>query len=112
MATNGKGLSRREALKTALGTGALAAAPLIVPAAALGRDGAVAPSDRVSVGGLGIGSRGTSDLRSFLSQADVQFVAVCDVRNERREAIKTATTIARCTPTSRSCGRARISTPC
>lgn len=89
MATNGKGLSRREALRTALGTGALAAAPLIVPAAALGRDGAVAPSDRVSVGGLGIGSRGTSDLRSFLSQADVQFVAVCDVRNERREAIKT-----------------------
>src|ERR1035437_4529817 len=88
MATNERGLSRREALRTALGNGALAA-PLILTASARGRGGAVAPSDRVTVGGLGIGSRGTSDLRSFLAQADVQFVAVCDVRNERREAIKT-----------------------
>src|SRR6185369_4462203 len=88
MATNGKGLSRREALRAALGTGAIAAAPLIVPASALGRGGAVAPSDRVTVGGLGIGSRGAADLKSFLSLADVQFVAVCDVRNERRETIK------------------------
>src|SRR4249919_1854939 len=87
MATNGKGLSRREALRTVLGTGALAA-PLIVPASALGRGGAVAPSDRVTVGGLGIGSRGAADLKSFLSLADVQFMAVCDVRNERRETIK------------------------
>src|SRR5260370_28244265 len=88
MVTNGKGLSRREALRTALGTGVLAASPLIVPASALGRGGAVAPSDRVTVGGLGIGSRGAADLRSFLSLADVQFTAVCDVRNERREAVK------------------------
>ena len=88
MATNGKGVSRREALWAALGTGAVAAAPLIVPASALGRGGAVAPSDRVTVGGLGIGSRGAHDLKSFLSLADVQFVAVCDVRNERRETIK------------------------
>ena len=88
MATDGKGLSRREALRAALGTGAIAASPLIVPASALGRGGAVAPSDRVTVGGLGIGSRGASDLKSFLSLADVQFVAVCDVRNERRETIK------------------------
>ena len=65
MATNRKGLSRREALRTALGTGALAAAPLIVPASALGRGGAVAPSDRVTVGGLGIGSRGTADLQQL-----------------------------------------------
>jgi predicted dehydrogenase len=28
-------------------------------------------------------------LKSFLAQGDVQFVAVCDVRNERREAVKT-----------------------
>jgi len=40
MATNGDGLSRREALRAALGTGAIATAPLIVPASALGRDGA------------------------------------------------------------------------
>ena len=74
--------SRRDVLKT------LVAAPLLVPASALGLGGAVPPSDRVTLGGLGIGSRGARDLQSFLSQADVQFLAICDVRNERREAIK------------------------
>jgi predicted dehydrogenase len=67
----------------------LAAAPLVVPASALGMGGAVPPSDRITVGGLGLGGRGTYVLRSFLSEADVQFLAICDVRNDRREAIKT-----------------------
>lgn len=60
---------------------------MIVPASALGL-GATPPSDRVTLGGLGIGSRGTRVLESFLKQGDVQFLAICDVRNERREAIK------------------------
>ena len=63
-------------------------APLIIPATALGLNGATPPSDRVTLGGLGIGSRGTSVLRSFLIQKDVQFLAICDVRNSQREAIK------------------------
>src|SRR5260370_27349324 len=84
MVTNGKGLSRREALRTALGTGALAASPLIVPASALGRGGGVAPSDRVTVGGLGIGSRATSHPRGLLSLADGQLVAGLAGRHERR----------------------------
>ena len=80
-----KNVSRRDALKTASG---VIAAPLIVPASVLGLGGAVPPSDRITVGGLGIGSRGARDLQSFLVQTDVQFLAICDVRNERREAIK------------------------
>lgn len=68
--------------------GAFAAAPMIVPASALGLGQAVAPSDRVTVGGLGIGSRGAGVLRSFFAHRDVQFLAICDVRNERRETIK------------------------
>jgi len=48
----------------------------------------VAPSRRIVLGGLGLGGRGTADLRCFLANADVQFVAICDVRRERREAIK------------------------
>ncbi len=63
-------------------------APLIIPASALGLAGAVPPSDRVTLGALGIGSRGARVLNSFLAQSDVQFLAICDVRNERREAIK------------------------
>jgi predicted dehydrogenase len=63
-------------------------APQIIPSSALGRDGAVAPSERVVVGGIGIGNRGTYDLGCFLEQKDVQFVAVCDVKAARREAVK------------------------
>ncbi|MBI1898661.1 MAG: Gfo/Idh/MocA family oxidoreductase [Acidobacteria bacterium] len=82
-------VSRRRLLKTALRAGgAVVAAPMIVPASALGLAGAVPPSDRVTLGGLGIGNRGARDLQSFLGQPDVQFLAICDVRNERREAVK------------------------
>ena len=65
-----------------------AAVPLFVPASALGLAGAVAPSDRINVAGLGIGGRGESVVNSFLVHDDVQFRAICDARNERREAIK------------------------
>lgn len=81
-------ISRRGLLRTALEAGALVVAPQIMPGSALGRGGAAPPSDRVTLAGLGIGSRGTRVLESFLSQPDVQFLAICDVRNERREAIK------------------------
>ena len=40
------------------------------------------------LGGIGIGSRGTYDLGCFLEEPDVHFVAVCDVKAARREAIK------------------------
>lgn len=61
---------------------------MFIPAAALGQGGATPPSDRVTLGGLGIGSRGGRVLQSFLERSDVQFLAICDVRNERREAVK------------------------
>ena len=45
---------RRRFLKSALSAaGAAVAAPMIIPSSALGRDGAVAPSERVVVGGIG-----------------------------------------------------------
>jgi len=40
------------------------------------------------MGILGSGGRGTYDLGIFLQQPETQFVAVCDVRSERREAAK------------------------
>jgi len=80
---------RRGFMKTALSAaGAAVMAPTIIPATALGRDGAVAPSERVVVAGIGIGNRGTYDLGCFLEQKDVQFAAVCDVKESRRVAIK------------------------
>ena len=64
------------------------AVPCIIPASALGHDGAVAPSERIVMGGIGIGGRGTYDLRSLLGERDVQWVAVCDVRKNQRQAAK------------------------
>ncbi len=80
--------TRRTMISLMAKTGAAVAAPWFIPSSARGRDGAIAPSERIALGGLGLGGRGTGDLRSFLENPDVQFVAICDVRKERREAIK------------------------
>ena len=48
----------------------------------------MAPSNRIVLGGIGIGNRGTYDLGCFLPEPDVQFVAVCDVKAARRDAVK------------------------
>jgi Oxidoreductase family, NAD-binding Rossmann fold/Oxidoreductase family, C-terminal alpha/beta domain len=82
-------IPRRQFLKTALSSaGAAVLAPTIIPGSALGLDGNVAPSERVVVGGIGIGNRGTYDLGCFLEQGDVRFAAVCDVKETRRTAVK------------------------
>ena len=81
-------LHRRQFLKTSLSMSAVFSVPTIIPSSALGLDGAVAPSERIVVGGIGIGNRGTYDLGCFLEQKDVQFVAVCDVKESRRTAVK------------------------
>lgn len=83
-----KANSRRHFLKAATAAGVAAMTPTIIPSSALGLDGAVPPSERVVVGGIGIGNRGTYDLGCFLEQKDVQFVAVCDVKESRRVAVK------------------------
>lgn len=82
-------LPRRGFLNTALSTaGAAVLAPTVIPGSALGLDGAVAPSERIVVGGIGIGNRGTYDLGCFLEQKNVQFAAVCDIKESRRTAVQ------------------------
>ena len=88
MSKNVTQLHRRQFLKTSLSASAVFAAPMIIPSSVLGLDGAVPPSERVVVGGIGIGNRGTYDLGCFLEQKDVQFVAVCDIKEKQRIAIK------------------------
>ena len=110
---------RRPFLKAALQASTIFAVPHIIPASALGKDGAVAPSERIVLGGIGIGNRGTYDLGCFLPQPDVQFVAVCDVKAARRDGrqadgrrASTATRTAPPIATSASCWPATTSTPC
>ena len=85
MAASRTQLGRRQLLKSGL---AAAAAPMIIPSSALGLDGAVPPSERIVVGGIGIGRRGEYDLGCFLSQPDVVFAAICDVKKGGRDAVK------------------------
>ncbi len=69
---------RREFLRRT--SGALATAPLFVPASILGKDGETAPSERITVGCIGVGGHGTHrNLHHFLQQKDARVVAVCDV---------------------------------
>src|ERR1700704_1638948 len=79
--------NRRDFLATAAKAGAILAMPQFIPARVLGREG-VAPSEQIVLGGIGIGNRGTYDLGCFLEEPDVRFVAVCDVKAERRRAVK------------------------
>ena len=82
-------IARRHFLKQGLSAvGAALAGPYIIPASALGADGDVSPSERITLGGIGIGSRGGYDLSCFLNEKDVRFVAIADVKAVRREAVK------------------------
>jgi predicted dehydrogenase len=66
-------------MKATAATGAVLAAPTIIPATALGKDGAVAPSNRITMGCVGIGWQGTTNMKNFMKEDDCQVVAVCDV---------------------------------
>jgi predicted dehydrogenase len=56
-----------------------ATAATIIPATALGRDNRPAPSERITLGVVGLGSRGFNLLDAFLGHGEAQIVAVCDV---------------------------------
>ena len=78
--------SRREfVLKSVAAT---AAAATIVKSHVIGREGAVAPSEKIVFGIVGIGPRCTYDVKAMLPFADVQCVAIADVQATRRNAGK------------------------
>jgi len=80
--------SRRQFLQTAGAAGAALAVPYFVPASSLGNDERAAPSERIVMGGIGIGNMGSGDQNAFKGRNDVQYVAVCDVRTDKRDAAK------------------------
>jgi hypothetical protein len=88
-------LTRRRFLRqTATAIGAAVAAPAIIPASALGRNGLVAPSERITMGFIGIGGQGGGHLfggawtyvpGGYLGRKEIQVVAACDVWRNKRE---------------------------
>ncbi len=75
-------VTRRRFIKTAA---AALGFPTIIPASALGRDGAVAPSNRMTMGLIGVGGRMGGVWGAFAGTGQVQGVAVCDVWAPNRE---------------------------
>ena len=78
-------MNRRQFLRTnaALATGAIAL-PTIIPSSALGLDGAVAPSNRITVGLIGAGDRGMHVIKKeFIPNKNAQVVAACDAFKRR-----------------------------
>lgn len=79
-------ITRRDFLgRTAAAVGCSLAFPAIVPSSVFG---AAAPSNRIVMGAIGVGSQGTGDMRGFLSKSEVQMVAVCDVDKGHRDQAK------------------------
>jgi hypothetical protein len=88
-------ITRREFLKKATsGIAAAVALPNIITSSALGGNGSLPASDRITMGFIGLGGQGSGHLLGgawtyvpggYIARDDVQVVAVCDVRKERRD---------------------------
>ena len=76
-------ISRREFLKTAAVGVAI---PYIFPSPVLGSSGREAPSNRLTLGLIGLGSMGMRHLKGFLQEEDCRIIGVCDVDASRRTA--------------------------
>ncbi len=89
-----KDVTRRSFLTTTL---AAAAAPMILPSSVLGRAGAVPPSERITMGFIGLGTQGGGHLfgggwtyvtGGYLGRDEVQVLGVCDVWRGKRDKAK------------------------
>jgi len=77
---NRSGFSRREFVRqSALGAAALGLA---------GRARAASPNEKVQIGIIGVGGRGSHLLRKLSRMENVQIVAVCDLKSDRLENAK------------------------
>ena len=81
-------LTRREFVKGAAAAAGAVGVPLIIPAASLGAGGKVAPSNRITIGCIGVGGQGTGNMRAFLGIEEARVVAVCDAYEDRRQRAK------------------------
>ena len=107
-AVNNTGMTRRGFFGA---VGAAAAAPYIIPATALGGEGRPAPSERITMGFVGVGGQGMGDMGGFMGFPEVQVVAVCDVdarhRTAAQERVENHYAQARASGTYQGCGAYR-----
>ena len=70
-------VNRRDFLRAAT---AAAVAPMIVPRHVIARSQTTPPSDRITLGHIGVGRMGGGHVRGFLKMPDVRILGICDVR--------------------------------
>ena len=80
-------VNRRDFLRTAT---VAAVAPMIVPRHVIARSQGTPPSDRITIGHIGVGRMGGGHVRGFLKMPDVRVMAISDIREETLERFKTA----------------------
>ncbi len=78
-------LTRRDFLHHAAAIGAAVSLPSIVPSTVFGAN---APSNRITMGMIGMGGQMGGHLSSMLSHRDVQVLAVCDVDQGKLQSAK------------------------
>jgi predicted dehydrogenase len=75
-------ITRRNFLRNASLTGAVALTPGILPARLFGQD---APSNTINVACIGVGRMGRGDMNEFMGFSNVRVVAVADVDSKRAD---------------------------
>ncbi|HPC93990.1 MAG TPA: Gfo/Idh/MocA family oxidoreductase [Sedimentisphaerales bacterium] len=79
-------INRRVSRRRFLGaTAGVVAFPYIVPSSVFG---AGAPSGKITIGCIGVGSQGMGNMNGFLEKNDARILAVCDVDRRHRDAAK------------------------
>lgn len=79
--------NRRDALRVGAAAAAGIAVPYFVPSSSLGNADTPPPSQRITLGHIGIGGRGRAVYSGFRSVAGAQSVAVADCYQNRRESM-------------------------
>ena len=69
-------LTRRAFLKSSAGAAGAFFVPTIVSSSVFG---AYAPSNRITIGSIGLGGMGTGNMKGFKGKSDSEVVAICDV---------------------------------
>ncbi len=79
--------TRRDMLKAGTALAAGCSAPYVITSTALGDATTPPASDRITLGQIGVGRRGRSLFRDFYRQQTVQYVAISDCYQDRRESM-------------------------
>jgi len=80
-----RSFNRRRFLAAGAALAGSVRAPLGIAASSMGRGSFAAPSDRITLGFIGIGMMGRGHLGLFSRNPETQILAVCDVDSWRRE---------------------------